>query len=316
MNESPAEILTLTLNPAVDLSTSVARVEPQTKLRCQTVRRDPGGGGVNVSRVLKRFGLDAAAIYPTGSSTGELLARGMLHENIKSIAIPIAGETREDFTVTETETGNQFRFVMPGPALSQNEWHACLDAIEHHAPKPQIIVASGSLPPGVPPDFYARAARTAKKLGAKLVLDTSDKALAEALKEGVWLIKPNLRELRELTGAELPDESSRIEAARILVRKAAAEIVALSLAEEGALLVTRDEAFRARAPAIKPVSTVGAGDSFLGGMVWRLALGRDLGDALRHGVAAGTAALLSPGTELCHPDTVASLLPQVSIEKI
>jgi 6-phosphofructokinase 2 len=312
----PAEILTLTLNPAVDLSTSVAHVEPQTKLRCQTVRRDPGGGGVNVARVLKRFGLVASAIYPTGSSTGELLARGMLNENIKSIAIPIAGETREDFTVTETDSGNQFRFVMPGPALAQNEWLTCLDAMENAVPKPDIVVASGSLPPGVPPDFYARVARTAKKLGAKLVLDTSGKALAEALKEGVWLIKPNLRELRELTGAELPDEASRIAAARVLVKKAAAEIVALSLAEEGALLVTRDEAFRARAPAIKAVSTVGAGDSFLGGMVWRLALGHGLSDALAHGVAAGTAALLSPGTGLCHPDTVAELLPQISVEKL
>ena len=311
----PAEILTLTLNPAVDLSTSVDRVEPQTKLRCQTVRRDPGGGGVNVARVLKRFGVDAAAIYPTGSSTGELLARGMLNENIKSIAIPIAGETREDFTVTETDSGDQFRFVMPGPALSQTEWLACLDAMEA-APRPAIVVASGSLPPGVPPDFYARVARTAKKLGAKLVLDTSGKPLGEALKEGVWLIKPNLRELRELTGAELPDEASRIAAARVLVKKAAAEIVALSLAEEGALLVTRDEAFRAPAPVIKPVSTVGAGNSFLGGMVWRLALGHDLSDALAHGVACGTAALLSPGTGLCHPVTVAELLPQISVEKL
>ena len=311
----PAEILTLTLNPAVDLSTSVEHVEPQTKLRCKTVRRDPGGGGVNVARVLKRFGVDAAAIYPTGSSTGELLARGMLHENIKSIAIPIAGETREDFTVTEIATNKQFRFVMPGPALAQTEWRACLDALEQAA-TPEIVVASGSLPPGVPPDFYARAARTAKKLGAKVVLDTSDIALREALKEGVWLIKPNLHELHELTGAGLPGESSRIAACRELIKRAAAEIVALSLAEEGALLVTRDLALRARPPAIKPVSTVGAGDSFLGGMVWRLALGRDLADALAHGVAAGTAALLSPGTELCHPAMVEKLLPQVSVEKI
>jgi len=312
----PAEILTLTLNPAVDLSTSVARVLPQAKLRCKTVRRDPGGGGVNVARVLKRFGIDASAIYPTGSSTGELLARGMLHENIKSIAIPIAGETREDFTVTETDTGNQFRFVMPGPALVQTEWTACLDAMERATPTPEIVVASGSLPPGVPPDFYARAARTAKRLGAKIVLDTSEIALREALKEGVWLIKPNLNELNELTHCELRDEAARIQAARELIKRAAAEIVALSMAEEGALLITRDRVLRARAPAIKPVSTVGAGDSFLGGMVWRLALGHDLSDALTHGVAAGTAALLSPGTELCHPDTVQALLPQVSIEKI
>ncbi len=311
----PAEILTLTLNPAVDLSTSVEHVEAQVKLRCRTVRRDPGGGGVNVARVLKRFGVDAIAIYPTGSSTGELLARGMLHENIKSVAISIAGETREDFTVTETRTGEQFRFVMPGPMLSQNEWLACLNAIEEHG-HPDYVVASGSLPPGVPPDFYARVARTAKKHGARVVLDTSHRALGEALREGVWLIKPNLRELHELTGNELSGEAQRVKAARALIKRAGAEIVALSLAEEGALLVTRDQALRARAPAIKPVSTVGAGDSFLGCLVWRLALGRDLADALQYGVAAGTAALLSPGTELCHPAMVEELLPNVTVENI
>lgn len=311
----PAEILTLTLNPAVDLSTSVEHVEAQTKLRCKPARRDPGGGGVNVARVLKRFGIDAIAVYPTGSSTGELLARGMLHENIRSVAIPIAGETREDFTVTETRTNDQFRFVMPGPQLSQNEWLACLNAVEEHG-RQDFIVASGSLPPGVPPDFYARVARTAKKMGAKVVLDTSHAALIEALKEGVWLIKPNLRELLELNGSALNDEASRLAAARGLIKRAGAEIVALSLAEEGALLVTRDEAFRAHAPAIKPVSTVGAGDSFLGCLVWRLALGNDLADAMRYGVAAGTAALLSPGTELCHPAKVEELLPQVAVEKI
>lgn len=309
-----ARVVTLTLNPAVDLSTSVEHVEPMTKLRCEKVRRDPGGGGINVARVLKRFGIDAVAIYPCGSSTGDLLSRGMRSENVTNIAIPIAGETREDFTVLETGTGNEFRFVMPGPPLSQSEWRAALDALEKSSP--ELLVASGSLPPGVPHSFYAEAVRIAKRAGAKTVLDTSDGALIEALKEGVWLVKPNLRELHDLSGGKLDGENSRIIAARELVKKGGAEIVALSLAEEGALLVTRDRAIRAQAPHIRPVSTVGAGDSFLGGMVVQLASGGDLRDALAHGVAAGTAALLSPGTELCHPAKVAELLPQVRVEEI
>jgi 6-phosphofructokinase 2 len=306
-------VLTLTINPAVDLSTSVEAVEPFRKLRCAPVRRDPGGGGINVARVLKRFGVDATAIFPRGGPTGDQLARCMRGEDIRSIEIPILGETREDFTAFETRSGRQFRFVTPGPQLQQSEWRACLDAIDIQA---DFVVASGSLPPGVPDDFYARAASIAKKQGAKFILDTSGPALAAALEEGVFLVKPNLRELSELLHAPLENERARVNAARDLVMRGAAQMVALSLAEEGALLIARDEAWRARTPDIAPVSTVGAGDSFLGAMVWRLILGKDGADALGHAVAAGTAALLSPGTELCHADNVRALLADVKVEKI
>ncbi|HEV2562559.1 MAG TPA: 1-phosphofructokinase family hexose kinase [Rhizomicrobium sp.] len=306
-------VLTLTINPAVDLSTSVEAVEPFHKLRCAPVRRDPGGGGINVARVLKRFGVDATAIFPRGGPTGDQLARCVRSEDIRSIEIPILGDTREDFTAFETRSGRQFRFVTPGPELLESEWRACLDAVDTKA---DFIVASGSLPPGVPDDFYARAASIAKKHGAKFILDTSGPALAAALKEGVFLVKPNLRELSELLHIPLESERARVNAARELVASGAAQMIALSMAEEGALLIARDEAWRAATPDIAPVSTVGAGDSFLGAMVWRLILGAGGADALAHAVAAGTAALLSPGTELCHADNVRALLAQVKAEKI
>ena len=190
------KIVTLTLNPAVDLSTAVERVVPSLKLRCAQPRRDPGGGGVNVARVVKRFGGDVEAILPVGGFTGELLRRLLAKEQISSCLIKAETETREDFSVTESSTGSQFRFVLRGEPLREAEWRECLEALG--ASRPNFVVASGSLPPGVPDDFYARAAATARKLGAKFFLDTSGAPLAAAIEHGVDMIKPNYRELRTM----------------------------------------------------------------------------------------------------------------------
>jgi 6-phosphofructokinase 2 len=167
------------------------------------MRRDAGGGGINVARVVRRLGSEVAAIYPAGGSTGQLLRRLVERENVRSIAIEIAEETREDFTVLEEKSGSQYRFVLPGPMLAERDWRACLDALERIDDLPPFVVASGSLPPGVPDDFYARVAQITEAHGSKLVLDTSGKPLAAALEEGVYLVKPNLRELQELVNVPL-----------------------------------------------------------------------------------------------------------------
>jgi 6-phosphofructokinase 2 len=309
-------IITLTPNPAIDVSTYVDIVAPTRKLRCSSQQRDPGGGGINVARVVKRLGDDVTAVYLSGGTTGELLRQLVEREGIRSHVLAFRGETREDFTVSETSTGNQFRFVLPGPTIAEKEWPALLDTLSVIRPAPTYIVASGSLPPGIPDDFYARAARIARTIGAKFVLDTSGPALHAALVESIYLIKPNLRELTELAGRTLSDQLAWIEASRILIADGHVEIVALTLGHRGALLVTNENAWRARALSIKPVSAVGAGDSFLGGMMFRLATGATLEDAFRTAVAAGSAALLNPGTGLCRPEEVAALYPEVIIEPI
>jgi len=314
--QAESSIATLTANPAIDISTSVERIAPFHKLRCTEARRDPGGGGINVARVLRRFGLDAKAIFPSGGSVGQLLQQLVKEEGIESLSTPIPGETREDFTVTEQASGGQFRFVLPGPALSEEECQALLDALDRLEPRPGFVVASGSLPAGAPIDLFARAAGIAAANGAKMVIDTSGPALAAALSHPLYLVKPNLREFRELVQAPVDTEAQRVKAARELIEAKNIGMIALTLADEGALLVTRKEAWRGRAPKVKPVSTVGAGDSFLGAMISRLILGRSHEDALRFAVAAGTAALLSPGTDLCRPEDVDRLLPQVSIEAL
>ncbi len=309
-------VITLTMNPAVDLSVEVDKILPLHKLRCSSPRRDPGGGGVNVARVMRRLGADVTAALPLGGATGAILESMLRAEHIRYIQIPIEGETREDLTVMEACSGRQYRFVMPGPELSKSELVGCLEMLRADAPGQEFIVASGSLPPGAQPDFYADVARRAKSDGQKVILDTSGLALRAALREGVWLVKPNLRELTDLSGKSLPDETAWIAAAREIVARDGAQIVALSLAERGARMITRGRMWAAHAPPITPVSTVGAGDSFVGGLAWSLARDGDLPGALRYAVAAGTAALLSHGTELCHAETVRALLPKVAVEEI
>jgi 6-phosphofructokinase 2 len=309
------DIVTVTMNPAIDVSTSVAHVEPTRKLRCKAVQRDPGGGGINAARVIRRLGQPVTAVYPAGGSIGRLLQRLADAQGITSIAIEVAEETREDFTAFDESIGDQYRFVLPGPRLTPEEWRRCLDAVAGLAQTPRFVIGSGSLPPGVPADFYAQLAQCASACGARTFIDTSGEPLQKALSQHVYMIKPNLGELRALTGMPLADDGERITACRQVIDKAV-EAVALSLGHEGAMLVTRDGAWRAPALRVKTVSAVGAGDSFLGAMVWALADGCDLVDAFRWGVAAGSAALLSSGTELSHADDIRRLLPEVTITAV
>lgn len=310
------DIVTLTINPAVDIFVNVNRVEPIRKLRCSAPKRDPGGGGINVARVVHRLGGNVAAIYPTGGAIGKLLQRLVEREGIESIVTPSHVETRENFTAYEEESGEQYRFVLPGSKLHPAEWQACLDTLGELSDKPKIVVASGSIPPGVPNDFYAMVARQAKALGAKMVLDTSGASLGPALDEGVSLIKPNQNELSEFVGAPLRKEEDYIGACRELIAASRTEAVALTLGADGALLVTARHVWRAAPMEIEVVSAVGAGDSFLGGMVAAISAGKPMEEAFRMAVAAGSAAVMSPGTELCRQEDIERLLPKVVISEV
>jgi 6-phosphofructokinase 2 len=308
-------IVTVTPNPAVDLSTSVDRISPTLKLRGTSQQRDPGGGGINVARVIKRLGGEASAIYPVGGAMGTLLRQLVDCEGITSRTFAIADETREDFFVSEASTGHNYRFILPGPHLKDGEWQECLKLVSAIEPFPSFVVASGSLPPGAPDDFYARLARIAKQRGARMILDASGKPLAAAVEEGVDLIKPNLREMRELSGTDPSDAREWEQAAKAIVRAKRTSVVALTMGHLGAALVTRDRVLRAKPLAIIPRSAVGAGDSFLAALVWQLSAGADLTACFRQAVAAGAAALLNPGTGLCRPDDVTRLAAEAIIEE-
>ncbi|HET8958276.1 MAG TPA: 1-phosphofructokinase family hexose kinase [Microcella sp.] len=303
----PLPITTLTINPALDVSTSTPTVMAEHKMRCGPSRLDPGGGGVNVSRVIARLGGQSTAIYAVGGPTGQAYRQLLEAEGIVGRAVPIAGSTREDITVDEIETGKQFRFVLQGPDLTEPEWQAALAATISTARFGGYVVPSGSLPPGVPDDFYARVTRAAHGAGCRVVIDASGEALAAALDEGVYLIKPSGRELGELVGSTLSTVAEKTAAATELVARGRVEVVALTLGGDGAVLVTRDGAQHLAPPPIEVHSTVGAGDSFLAGLVLRLAEGRSLEAAFRAGVACGAATAMTAATELCHADDVRRL---------
>ena len=313
---SPAmqPILTLTVNPALDISTSTETVISGHKLRCSTSRLDPGGGGVNVARVVQRLGGRTLAVYTAGGPTGEAYRRLIEAERIPTLVVPIQGSTREDFTVDETATGQQFRFVLQGPELSEPEWRLCLALVADSIPAGGYVVASGSLPPGVPEDFYAQVARLARLQDARCIVDASGPALSEALAEGVFLVKPSRRELGLHVGATLESAEAQVEAAAALVADGSSEHVALTLGGEGAVLASKSGILRLAVPKVQVRSTVGAGDSFLAAFVLRLAQGRTLETAFRAAVAAGSATVTTPATELCHRADVERLEAELAAQ--
>jgi 6-phosphofructokinase 2 len=302
------DILTITLNPALDVLTTIDQVSDTHKMRCGPTLKHPGGGGVNVARVLHRLGANCVALYLAGGVTGERHHQLMNAEKVRCHVMPIAEETRESFSVHETSSGKDFRFVLPGPNVTTAEYEAVFDYVKQHMPK-KFLVISGGLAPGVPDNFYARLALLAKQHGVRVVLDTNGPALAEALKVGVYLFKPSLRELRDLTRQALPDEDSQIAAAQQLIQSGQAEIVAVSLGAEGAMVVGAREHWCARSIKVDVQTTIGAGDSFVAAMVWALNRDESLRKAFQFGMASGAAALLAPGTSLSQAADIAQLMP-------
>lgn len=302
-------IVTLTMNPALDIATSTDRIVPTHKLRCTAPRYDPGGGGINVARAVHALGGDAVAVFPVGGPAGAMIRHLLEQEGVAHRPIAIDGFTRESLAVEERQTGKQYRYILPGPELSGRDQERCLNELSLLAPKAAYIVASGSLPLGVPEDFYARVGEFARRLGKRLILDTSGAALKQAGGE-IYLLKPSLSELASLTGREIRTQRDQERAARELVEDRRGEIIVVSLGVEGALLVTAEQTERFAAIPVQARSTVGAGDSMLAGVVLGLSRGLPLREATRFGMAAGAAALLGSGTELCRREDVERLFAQ------
>lgn len=306
------DIVTITVNPVLDKSAEIEQVAPDRKLRCQPPRFEPGGGGINVSRAIQQLGGDSLAVFTTGGPFGKMFERLLDEEGVSSHPLPISGYTRESFTVFERASSQQFRFIMPGPELRQTEWKDCLSAVADISPAPKYIVASGSLPPGAPEDFYGRLAEVVKGSDSKLIVDTSGGELRAAVEHGVYLLKPNMRELKDLAGGKIETEEELEQVAEQLVENGKAQVVIVSLGAAGALLVAEGVSERVRAPTVQIRSKIGAGDSMVAGIVLALSRGQSLSEAARYGVAAGAAAVSTPGTELCPRDLTDSLFRKIS----
>lgn len=299
-------IVTLTLNPALDKSTSVQHLVPEQKLRCEPMQLDAGGGGINVSKGIAKLGGSSIAVFPAGGHNGRLLQEIVEKNGVKTHVIEITSETRENIAVNEIKTNQQFRFTLPGAPLKPEEADACLEAAL--SLNPGILVASGSLPPGLPETYFEKVAAAAGSRGIKFILDTSGKPLQAAADQGLFLLKPNLGELSALSGVENLEMNQVDDAALDIVHQGKCEVVVVSLGPQGALLVTKDGFEHIPAPMVTKKSTVGAGDSMVAGMVWALSSGKSYREMVQTGVACGSAATMNAGTQLFEKKEMLRLL--------
>lgn len=299
-------IVTLTLNPAIDGASQADTVQPTHKIRTTGDRYDPGGGGINVARVITELGGPALPVYLAGGATGDVLDELMAERGMPFRRVSIAGHTRIALSVFETSTGQEYRFVPEGPEITPGEWLACLDLID--ALDFDWLVASGSRPPGLPDDCFVTLVRRAADRGAHVVLDSSGPALAATLDAGgLALVKPSLGEFRRLTGLPLEDNDAVAEAARAYVDSGRAGIVAVTMGHEGAVLASREATLFRRPPPVPVHSATGAGDSFVGAMTLALAEHRPVAQAFLLGMAAGSATVMHPGNDLCRRGDVERL---------
>ena len=308
-----SRVVTLTLNPSVDVSTTTEQLWPEHKLRCTAVQVDAGGGGINVSRVVQELGGQTLAVFPEGGTTGDLLTQRVAARGVPMATVAAHAPTRVCVNVSESSTGHEYRFLVPGPPMTPDELASCLARVEAELPDADAVVLSGSLPPGAPEDTYARLAQRVSGQGCKVVLDTSGPALRLALGAGLFLVKPSRRELAELLGEPLPDTRSLAAACLRLHAAGAAEIIVVSMGPEGALLTSAGNQWLAVPPRVEARSAVGAGDSFVAAMTLSLLRGDTHDEVLARATAAGAAALLSPGSELSQRSDVEHLLPRCRV---
>lgn len=293
------KIITLTVNPTIDKSTTVSGIKPNSKLRCAKPVYEAGGGGINVSRVLHKLGGNSLCMYMAGGATGKHLQDMLVDLELLQQVIPIAGRVRENLSVTDTINNQQYRFGMPGPKISEREWKNTLGHLDSVLSAGDFLVASGSLCPGMPIDFYAQVSKIAQNKKVKVILDTSGDALLKGAQAGVYLLKPNLGELAKLCGVKTISFLELESVAKTFLKNNPCEVLVVSIGAQGAIMITNEIVEYIAAPIVFQKSTIGAGDSMVAGMVYSLAKGKSLSEMAKYGVACGTAATMTPGTQLC-----------------
>jgi 6-phosphofructokinase 2 len=309
----PAPILTLTLNPALDMSTEVPEIIPGHKLRCSEPLLDPGGGGLNVSRAIRSLGGESLALVALGGLTGDRLAGLIRQAGVTFLSILGPGETRLSLSVHEEATGKQYRFMLPGPVWGAAERARVFTLLRATARPGGYSVISGSQPPGTPIDFASQLAESMP--GSKVVLDTSGKPLLEAVKNpipGLEVLRMDGEEAESLTGHPLRDRKDTADFAQDLARQGVARKVVVARGADGNVLATVDHRLFSPAPRVRVRSTVGAGDSFVAALVLAMARGQTDEEALALGSAAAAAAVTTDATQLCRPEDVVRLLHEAA----
>ncbi|MES1160865.1 MAG: 1-phosphofructokinase family hexose kinase [Bacteroidota bacterium] len=308
-----ATILTITFNPCIDVNVTVPALAPEIKLRCSDLLLQPGGGGINVARAIRRLGGDVTAIYLAAGDSGKELTAMLEQEGVHAVVIPIDGKVRESLNVVDKSSGLQYRFILPGPVVT-DQVLAGLPGIIDLQGKVEFMIVSGSLPPGLSTGIFDELAAIAGRKGIKLIIDTSGPALKAAVAAGVYMIKASIGELSSLASGQGGKDTIDVTSlAQRLIADGKCQVVVVSLGGEGALLLTDGSVKRISPPAVKTVSTTGAGDSMVAGIVWSLSKGKGLEEAIAYGCACGTASTMNPGTTLFRPEDIGKIVARVHI---
>ncbi|MBL7751561.1 MAG: 1-phosphofructokinase family hexose kinase [Chitinophagaceae bacterium] len=302
-------VLTVTLNPCIDKSSTVEKMKPESKLRCTEVVNEPGGGGINVSKALQKLDTSSVALFPAGGHNGNMLCSLLKESGILFHAVDTRVETRENWIVHESSTNAQYRFTFPGREVQEETIKTLVDQIRAFAPS--FVVASGSLPPGLPDYFYGLIVKNAAAVGAKCIVDTSGPALQAMKGKKAFMIKPNIGELCKMLQIDWLDKEEVPDAAQQAIIDGFAEIIVVSLGPDGAWLVSADKRYFVEAPKVEKRSTVGAGDSMVAGITYSLQKGWSLREAIRFGVACGSAATMNEGTQLFRREDAERLFAQL-----
>jgi 1-phosphofructokinase len=308
-------ILTVTLNPSIDKTVRVDRLIPSRLNRIHSVRMDAGGKGINVAKVLKRFSAEVAAWGLTAGYAGRFLSQKLNELGIPSFFLEAEGETRTNLKVVDESTRETTELNEPGPTITPEVLKQFEDRFDRELPQASLVVLAGSLPPGVPPDYYGRLIEIAGRRGVKVILDADGDALAHGIEAVPYAIKPNIHELEKLCGRTLSSDEDVIRAADPLLAKGIRYVV-VSMGGRGSLLLSKEERIRAAPFPIEPQSTVGAGDSMVAAMAFCILQGISLEQTARWATAAGTITASKPGTDVCTLQEVVEKLPFVQVERL
>lgn len=313
------DILTITLNPSVDFSTTSESVYPEHKLRCTEPHVDPGGGGINVARAIRQLGGQATALVAIGGGFGARLLELLALEGVPTVAFQGPGETRQSMSVIDRATGEQYRFVMPGPSWTDADVERGLRSIDQATGDGTMVVLSGSQPPGVAKEFPSILAAHVAGRGARLIVDTSGPALRHLLREShesIFVLRMDGPEAEDLAGRELRERKDTADFAHALVEKGVARNIIIARGADGSVLANAGGRWHSAGVDVEVVSKVGAGDSFVGAFTLWSARGEAVEDALRAGVAAASAAVQTEATRLCEQAETEALIPQCHVTRV
>ena len=308
-------IYTVTLNPALDKTVEIPGMALDTVNRVTSMRTDPGGKGINVSKVIAKLGGESCAVGILGGESGRTLLAALEREGLRTHFRFVEGQTRTNLKIIDRALHTNTDINEPGLTVSPADLDALLRDLLGMMHEGDIVVLAGSLPQGAPQDTYRVWTAACREKGARVCLDADGVLLAEGLKAAPYLIKPNEDELSRLVGHRLTDTDELIAEGRRLLKGGVTRVV-ISLGERGALYLRGNEVLYAEGLSVPVGSTVGAGDSVVAALAYADSLGMSDEDAVCLSTATGAANVMCSGTQPAERETVEKLLPQVKIRRI